>query len=79
VVNGGTSAARARAARTVKTADAGQPELSNVLRNRAAEEKPQSAQKERTATQAKASPLQKTGTDDMELLDIPAFLRRQAD
>lgn len=61
----------------VKTApptasDFSQLELPTVIRNRQAQQAEQAAEIE--------EPLQqKTGTDDMEFLDIPAFLRRQAD
>lgn len=63
---------------TVNTAppsasDFSQLELPTVIRNRQAQ---QAEQQEHTSEE----PVQKkTGTDDMEYLDIPAFLRRQAD
>jgi cell division protein FtsZ len=61
----------------VKTApptasDFSQLELPTVIRNRQAKQAEQSAE-------AQEPVQQKTGTDDMEFLDIPAFLRRQAD
>jgi cell division protein FtsZ len=43
-----------------------------VIRNRQAQQAEQAAEIEEPVQQ-------KTGTDDMEFLDIPAFLRRQAD
>ncbi len=79
VVNGDTSAPRAQSPRTVKTADFNQLELPTVLRNRQSEEKARPVQNELTEAQADAVPMKKTGTDDMDFLDIPAFLRRQAD
>jgi len=80
VVNGDTSAApRAQATRTVTTTDFNQLELPTVLRNRQSEEKSRPVQNELTESQAEAVPMKKTGTDDMDFLDIPAFLRRQAD
>jgi cell division protein FtsZ len=61
----------------VKTApptasDFSQLELPTVIRNRQAQQAEQAAEIEEPVQQ-------KTGTDDMEFLDIPAFLRRQAD
>jgi cell division protein FtsZ len=61
----------------VKTApptasDFSQLELPTVIRNRQAQQAEQAAE-------AQEPVQQKTGTDDMEFLDIPAFLRRQAD
>ncbi|MGD9859971.1 MAG: cell division protein FtsZ [Marinobacterium sp.] len=79
VVNGDTSAPRAQSSRTVKTADFNQLELPTVLRNRQSEEKARPVQNELTETQMDSVPMKKTGTDDMDFLDIPAFLRRQAD
>jgi cell division protein FtsZ len=79
VVNGGASASRAQAARSVRTADFSQLELPTVLRNRQNEEKARAVQNESAESQADKVPTQKTGTDDMDFLDIPAFLRRQAD
>ncbi|MET4000713.1 cell division protein FtsZ [Marinobacterium sp. MBR-109] len=79
VVNGDTSAPRAQSSRTVKTADFNQLELPTVLRNRQNEEKSRPVQNELTEAQVDSVPMKKTGTDDMDFLDIPAFLRRQAD
>jgi cell division protein FtsZ len=79
VVNGDTSAPRAQSSRTVKTADFNQLELPTVLRNRQSEEKARPVQNELAETQMDSVPMKKTGTDDMDFLDIPAFLRRQAD
>ena len=61
----------------VKTApptasDFSQLELPTVIRNRQAQQAEQAVEMEEPVQQ-------KTGTDDMEFLDIPAFLRRQAD
>ncbi len=61
----------------VKTApptasDFSQLELPTVIRNRQAQQAEQAVEVEEPVQQ-------KTGTDDMEFLDIPAFLRRQAD
>jgi cell division protein FtsZ len=78
-VNGDTSAPRAQSSRTVKTADFNQLELPTVLRNRQSEEKARPVQNELAETQMDSVPMKKTGTDDMDFLDIPAFLRRQAD
>jgi len=79
VVNGDTSAPRAQSSRTVKTADFNQLELPTVLRNRQSEEKARPVQNELAEAQMDSVPMKKTGTDDMDFLDIPAFLRRQAD
>ncbi len=79
VVNGDTTAPRAQSSRTVKTADFNQLELPTVLRNRQSEEKARPVQNELAETQMDSVPMKKTGTDDMDFLDIPAFLRRQAD
>ena len=61
----------------VKTApptasDFSQLELPTVIRNRQAQQAEQAVEMQEPVQQ-------KTGTDDMEFLDIPAFLRRQAD
>jgi cell division protein FtsZ len=74
VANGGTAHVASRSA-SKSTTDYSQLELPTVLRNRA-EERTARAQ---PAAAASAEPLQRTGTDDMDFLDIPAFLRRQAD
>ncbi|KEA64042.1 Cell division protein FtsZ [Marinobacterium lacunae] len=74
VANGGTTTTTAASARVTKnvTTDFSQMELPTVMRNRQNEErsaKPEAVQHE----------MKRTGTDDMDFLDIPAFLRRQAD
>jgi len=75
VVNGGTASARAQSSRqSTAPTDYSQLELPAVVRNRQAEEGAQEARKEQ-----ESSAVKKTGTDDMDFLDIPAFLRRQAD
>ncbi len=72
VANGGTATTRTA---PQHPADFSQLELPTVLRNR---------QPGMTAVQGGSNsnipePALRTGTDDMEFLDIPAFLRRQAD
>lgn len=69
VANGGTTT-RARAQQTT-TSDYAQMELPTVMRNRQAQE--------RDTQERMQGDMQRTGTDDMDFLDIPAFLRRQAD
>ena len=69
VANGGTTT-RARATQSTTT-DFAQMELPTVMRNRQAEE--------RAAQEPAQREMKRTGTDDMDFLDIPAFLRRQAD
>jgi cell division protein FtsZ len=70
VVNGGTTT------RVVSSAaDFNQLELPTVLRNRQRAGAPASEQE----NEMMHAPMKKTGTDDMDFLDIPAFLRRQAD
>lgn len=51
------------------------------MRNNRAEEPKQKAQPVEIHREVEHEQpvMQKTGTDDMEFLDIPAFLRRQAD
>jgi cell division protein FtsZ len=73
VANGGTASVPSRPGKP--TTDYSQLELPTVLRNRAEERAARTA----PATEAPAQALQRTGTDDMDFLDIPAFLRRQAD
>jgi cell division protein FtsZ len=68
VANGGTTT-RARATQTATT-DFAQMELPTVMRNRQADERAQEPVQQE---------MKRTGTDDMDFLDIPAFLRRQAD
>ncbi|UTW13871.1 cell division protein FtsZ [Marinobacterium rhizophilum] len=75
VANGGTASVSSRPGPGKPTTDYSQLELPTVLRNRADERAARAAE----AAQAPAQALQKTGTDDMDFLDIPAFLRRQAD
>ncbi len=75
VANGGTASVASRPGPGKPTTDYSQLELPTVLRNRADERAARAAQ----AAEAPAQALQKTGTDDMDFLDIPAFLRRQAD
>ncbi|WP_020682178.1 cell division protein FtsZ [Marinobacterium rhizophilum] len=77
VANGGTANAVSRSAAGKPTTDYSQLELPTVLRNRAEERAARAAPA--PAIEAPAQSLQKTGTDDMDFLDIPAFLRRQAD
>jgi len=69
VANGGTATTTTRVAKSVTT-DFAQMELPTVMRNRQSEE--------RTA-KPEPTEMKRTGTDDMDFLDIPAFLRRQAD
>jgi len=69
VANGGTTT-RARAPQTT-TSDYAQMELPTVMRNRQAQE--------RAPQEQESKEERRTGTDDMDFLDIPAFLRRQAD
>ena len=73
VANGGveaTAKAKPAPAAAPTPSDFSQLELPTVMRNKQAAEQRQAAEE----TQMK-----RTGTDDMEFLDIPAFLRRQAD
>ncbi|MBR9827649.1 MAG: cell division protein FtsZ [Oceanospirillales bacterium] len=78
VVNGGTTSASSR--QPISTADYNQLDRPTVLRNRQAEDKQRSPSVDsRTEIHTDTTGLQKTGTDDMDFLDIPAFLRRQAD
>jgi cell division protein FtsZ len=75
VVNGGTTT---RAVASSKT-DFNQLELPTVLRNRdRGEERTRKPIREHE-NEMMQIPMKKTGTDDMDFLDIPAFLRRQAD
>ncbi|MBA4501271.1 cell division protein FtsZ [Marinobacterium marinum] len=79
VVNGSTTPVSAPR-QPVSTTDFSQLELPTVLRNRQSEEKSRVAAVESKAEPAAESgSAKKTGTDDMDFLDIPAFLRRQAD
>ncbi|MFY0677908.1 MAG: cell division protein FtsZ [Neptuniibacter sp.] len=85
VVNTGTGGRTAAAAAPAMTSsDFDQLELPAVMRSARteSERKPRTPPTEiHKEVEAEAQPqtLQKTGTDDMEFLDIPAFLRRQAD
>ncbi|SEG33053.1 cell division protein FtsZ [Marinobacterium lutimaris] len=74
VVNGDTRT-HARSTKSITT-DFSQMELPTVMRNRQSEEraKPKAAPEPEHQGEMK-----RTGTDDMDFLDIPAFLRRQAD
>lgn len=75
VANGGvetTAKAKPLATTAPTQSDFSQLELPTVIRNKQAAE-PRKAAKEQHQV------MKKTGTDDMEFLDIPAFLRRQAD
>ncbi|GAA0693288.1 cell division protein FtsZ [Marinobacterium maritimum] len=78
VVNGSTTASAAPR-QAASTTDFSQLELPTVLRNRQPEDKPRAVAVEKSEPAAEAAVVKKTGTDDMDFLDIPAFLRRQAD
>ncbi|GGB80240.1 cell division protein FtsZ [Marinobacterium zhoushanense] len=69
VANGGTATTTTRVAKNVTT-DFAQMELPTVMRNRQSEDR---------AVKPEPTEMKRTGTDDMDFLDIPAFLRRQAD
>ncbi|WP_151703268.1 cell division protein FtsZ [Nitrincola alkalilacustris] len=61
-----------------KTADFSQMDLPTVVRNNRQQDDKSAAR--RTEEKVEHQPaMKRTGTDDMEFLDIPAFLRRQAD
>ena len=77
VVNQQNTAAVAQGARraAAATSDYGQLELPTVMRNR----NDGVRAKDNPVVEPEVQETQKTGTDDMEFLDIPAFLRRQAD
>ncbi|MBY4676356.1 cell division protein FtsZ [Marinobacterium arenosum] len=78
VANGGTTSAVAAGRSSTLTTDFSQLELPTVLRNRQSESaRPKVV--EEVESYDLPEPALKTGTDDMEFLDIPAFLRRQAD
>ncbi|MCP4595605.1 cell division protein FtsZ [Neptuniibacter sp.] len=82
IVNTGTGRAAAVATAAGAASDFDQLELPAVMRgNRAeTEKKPRTPPAEiHREVEAEQPVMQKTGTDDMEFLDIPAFLRRQAD
>jgi len=82
IVNTGTGRAAAVATAAGAASDFDQLELPAVMRgNRAeTEKKPRTPPTEiHREVEAEQPVMQKTGTDDMEFLDIPAFLRRQAD
>jgi len=74
VVNGGTATTAAAGRSSRPSTDYNQLELPTVMRNRAEER----AGRDEADAPRKA-PAKRTGTDDMDFLDIPAFLRRQAD
>ncbi|MFW1678543.1 cell division protein FtsZ [Pontibacter sp. JAM-7] len=77
-VNGGTTTTRATAsAKPARATDFSQMELPAVMRR--TEEQKNNPLIEKKTQDAEPPLLQRTGTDDMEFLDIPAFLRRQAD
>lgn len=71
-VTTGSQQVEVRTAPAPAPSDFSQLELPTVIRNRQAQQA-QMAQEEEVVVH------KKTGTDDMEFLDIPAFLRRQAD
>ncbi|MDF2180974.1 cell division protein FtsZ [Neptuniibacter sp. CAU 1671] len=73
-VNGGTTRATTAAPRS---GDFSQMELPAVMRR--TEEQKNKPLVEKKTQDVEPPLLQRTGTDDMEFLDIPAFLRRQAD
>jgi cell division protein FtsZ len=79
VVNSGTG--RVSAVGNAAITDFDQLELPAVMRTRSdSEPRVRATTTElRRETETEQPVLQKTGTDDMEFLDIPAFLRRQAD
>ncbi|MDO6783840.1 cell division protein FtsZ [Neptunomonas phycophila] len=84
VVNGGTtsrvvssSPSHSHSAPSSSRSDFNQLDLPTVLRNRA-DERQRAAAPEQENDMMQSS-MKKTGTDDMDFLDIPAFLRRQAD
>lgn len=79
VANGGTTTS-AIGIKKVPPTDYRQLDRPTVLRNSQAENKPvPRTVVDRSAEVVNDSPVKKTGTDDMDFLDIPAFLRRQAD
>lgn len=82
VVNTGTGRASAVATAAGAASDFDQLELPSVMRtarkDAAPTKKAEPIEIHREVEQEHV-PMQKTGTDDMEFLDIPAFLRRQAD
>ncbi len=77
VANGGTASATSRPGPGKQPADYSQLELPTVLRNRTDERAARAAPV--AATEAPAQAMQRTGSDGIDFLDIPAFLRRQAD
>ncbi len=88
VVNGGTTASAVSSSSAQKQAaptspsDYSQLELPTVLRNRQTDEAavtPRGMVESAADSVQDSQPMKKTGTDDMDFLDIPAFLRRQAD
>lgn len=80
VANGDTAAMTAQGgsrAPVSPTSDYSQMELPTVMRNRNREKDNSEEHSEKQTTERSGA--QRTGTDDMDFLDIPAFLRRQAD
>jgi len=77
IANGGT-ASTGRTATATQPADFSQLELPTVLRNRQPAPEMKAVQGGADRNEI-PEPALKTGTDNMEFLDIPAFLRRQAD
>lgn len=61
------------------TTDYSQLELPTAMRNRAEAEKSKRVTEPTREPEADKRAVKRTGTDDMDFLDIPAFLRRQAD
>ncbi len=76
-VNGGTTTSARATTTTPRSGDFSQMELPAVMRR--TEEQKNKPLVESKPQDAEPPLLQRTGTDDMEFLDIPAFLRRQAD
>lgn len=71
------SSGGARAA--TPTTDYSQLELPTAMRNRAEAEKSKRVTEPTREPEPEMQSVARTGTDDMDFLDIPAFLRRQAD
>jgi cell division protein FtsZ len=61
------------------TTDYSQLELPTAMRHRAEAEKSKRVTEPTREPEAEVRSAKRTGTDDMDFLDIPAFLRRQAD
>ncbi|WP_286237590.1 cell division protein FtsZ [Neptuniibacter halophilus] len=81
VVNTGTGRASAVGTSAGAATDFDQLELPSVMRNARAEQPKERAKPVEIHREVESEQpvMQKTGTDDLEFLDIPAFLRRQAD